>query len=283
MILITGASGKTGKALIQALHRAGKAVRALVHRPEQIEMARSLGAAEALSGDLADRTAVRQAMQGAQVVYHICPNMNPDELPIGQMVTEEAGAAGVEHFVYHSVLHPQTQAMPHHWQKLLLEERLFESGLPFTILQPAPYMQNLLAYWQQITTSGIYAVPYAPTARLSLVDLEDVAAAAVTVLTLPGHHGAIYELAGTPPLSQEQVAEILSLELKRPVSAQAISRQAWEQAARQGTMSDYAIRTLLAMFVYYEEFGLAGNPQVLTWLLGRAPTTLPAFIKRNRS
>jgi NAD(P)H dehydrogenase (quinone) len=280
MILITGASGKTGKAVIQALARAGQAVRAMVHHPEQIATVQSLGAAEALSGDMADRAAVRQALQGAQAVYHICPNMNPAELLIGQVTIEEARSAGVEHFVYHSVLHPQTQAMPHHWQKLLLEERLFESGLPFTILQPAPYMQNLLAYWQQITTSGIYAVPYAPTSRLSLVDLEDVAAAVAAVLTSPGHTGAIYELVGTLPLSQEQVAEVLSQELKRPVIAQVISRQAWEQTARQGTMSDYAIRTLLAMFKYYEEYGLGGSPQVLTWLLDRTPTTLPAFFQR---
>jgi uncharacterized protein YbjT (DUF2867 family) len=280
MILITGAGGKTGKAVIQALHRAGKAVRAMVHHPEQIATVRSLGAVEVLSGDMADRAAVRQAMQGAQAVYHICSNMNPSELPIGQMVIEEARSAGIAHFVYHSVLHPQTQAMAHHWQKLLVEERLFESGLPFTILQPAPYMQNLLAYWQQITTDGLYAVPYAPTARLSLVDLEDVAAAAAIVLIEPFQTGAIYELVGVPPLSQEQVAEILSLELKRPVSARAISRQTWEQTARQGTMSDYAIQTLLAMFKYYEEYGLEGSPQVLTWLLDRAPTTLPVFIQR---
>jgi len=279
MILIIGAGGKTGKVLIQALRRAGQAVRALVHHPEQIATVRSLGAVEALSGDMADCAAVRRALQGAQAVYHICSNMNPDELPIGQMVIEEARSAGVEHFVYHSVLHPQTQAMSHHWQ-LLVEERLFESGLPFTILQPAPYMQNLLAYWQQITNSGIYAIPYAPTAQLSLVDLEDVAAAVTAVLTSPVHTGAIYELVGTLPVSQEQVAEILSQELKRPVIAQAISRQAWEQTARQGTMSDYAVRTLLAMFTYYEDYGLGGSPQVLTWLLDRTPTTLPAFIRR---
>ena len=58
-----------------------------------------------------------------------------------------AQSAGVERFVYHSVLHPQVEIMAHHWQKMRVEEQLFESGLSFTILQPAAYMQNVLAGW----------------------------------------------------------------------------------------------------------------------------------------
>ena len=66
----------------------------------------------------------------------------------------------MEHFVYHSVLHPQTEKMNHHWQKMRVEEMIFESGLPFTILQPAPYMQNLLAGWKSIVEDGVLRVPY---------------------------------------------------------------------------------------------------------------------------
>ena len=121
---------------------------------------------------------VRSALQGARAIYHICPNMSPDEVVIGKLVIEEANKAGVEHFVYHSVLHPQIEAMNHHWQKLRVEEIIFESGIPFTILQPAPYMQNLLANWDAITREGVYRTPYPTGTRLSLVDLDDVAAVA---------------------------------------------------------------------------------------------------------
>ena len=146
MILITGAGGKTGRALIEALSN-GEAVRAFVRRPEQAAEVRRLGAQEVVAGELLDEGTIRSAMKGARAVYHICPNMNPDEAAIGRLVIQAAQDAGVEHFVYHSVLHPQTQKMDHHWQKLRVEEMLFESGLTFTILQPAPYMQNLLAGW----------------------------------------------------------------------------------------------------------------------------------------
>ena len=97
---------------------------------------------------------------------------------MGRLVIGEARAAGVQHFVYHSVLHPQVEKMNHHWQKLRVEEMIFESGLPSTILQPAPYMQNLLGGWKSIVEDGVLRVPYSVDSKFSFVDLEDVAEAA---------------------------------------------------------------------------------------------------------
>ena len=122
-----------------------------------------------------DPQTIRKATEGVRAVYHICPNMLPDEVGIGETVIAAATSAGIERFVYHSVLHPQTEKMPHHWHKLRVEEMLIESGLPFTILQPTAYMQNLLVAWQAIYEQGVYAVPYTVGSRLSLVDLADVA------------------------------------------------------------------------------------------------------------
>ena len=281
MILVTGAAGKTGRAVIEALAGQGEVVRALVHRPEQAAVVERLGASEAIVGDMTDRDTMQRAVRGVRAVYHICPNMHPHEVAIGQAAIDAARAAGVAHFVYHSVLHPQTEAMPHHWQKLRVEERLLESGLPFTILQPAAYMQNLLVHWPRITAEGVYPVPYALETRLSLVDLQDVAAAAALVLGEEGHAGATYELVGTAALSQQEVAEVLSRQLGRPVRAEAVDRETWQRGARAAGLGEYAIETLLKMFRYYERYGFAGNPRVLTWLLGRPPKTLADFIGRR--
>ena len=199
MILVTGAAGKTGQAVIRALAIKGEPVRALVRRPGQIQGIMDLGAREAAAGDMRSRAPMEQVTQGVRAIYHICPNMSPDEVAIGQTVIAAAQSAGVEHFVYHSVLHPQTEAMPHHWLKLRVEEQLFESGLAYTILQPAAYLQNILAHWDQIVEQGVYPIPYAAETRLGMVDLEDVAAAAAIVLTEPGHEGATYELSGPEP------------------------------------------------------------------------------------
>ncbi len=280
MILITGAAGKTGRAVIRALVAKRQDVRAFVHRSEQVPVVEALGAQEVLVGDLHARETVAQALQGVRAIYHICPNVNPDELSIGQIAITAAREAGVERFVYHSVLHPQTEAMPHHWKKLRVEETLLESGLDYIILQPTAYMQNILTQWEKISKKGIYQVPYPSETRLSLVDLGDVAEVAAIVLTAPGHTGATYELVGTQALSQIEVVTILSHVLNRPVHVEVVPLDIWERDAVSSGLDDYQVETLIKMFRYYQRYGFWGNPNVLTSLLGREPTTFTDFMKQ---
>jgi len=278
MILITGAGGKTGKALIKVLSNV-ESVRAFVYREKHIATVRSLGVASVVIGDMHDRSAIRSAMRGVRAVYHICPNMNPDEIDIGKLILGESQKAGVEHFVYHSVLHPQTEKMNHHWGKMRVEELIFESGLPFTILQPAPYMQNWLAGWKSIVEDGVLRVPYSVNSKFSFVDLEDVAEAAKIVLPEQDHINAIYELAGTSPLSHVEVAEIFSHALKRYVRAEKKEIRDWRVRVRG--MSEYAMQNLIRMFEYYDQWGLVGNPNILKWLLQREPSSLESFVQRT--
>lgn len=278
MILITGAGGKTGRALIRALSKA-ESVCALVRREEYISVAKSLGAEKVIVGDLRDESAVRAALEGARAVYHMCPNMSPDEVVIGNLVIRKARNAGVEHFVYHSVLHPQTERMNHHWQKLRVEEMIFESGIPFTILQPAPYMQNLLASWKKAVEEGVLCVPYSVHSRFSFIDLEDLAEAARIVLTESGHQNAVYELAGTAPMAHTGVADIFGRVLNRDVRAEKQEVKEWRLGAKG--LSEYAVENLIRMFEYYDQWGLVGNPNVLQWLLRREPTSFEGFIERT--
>jgi uncharacterized protein YbjT (DUF2867 family) len=278
-LLVTGAAGKTGRAVIRALAGDRWSVRALVRGSSQRETVARSGAEEIFEGDLLDDGDVREAAGGVDAVYHICPNVHPEEEAIGRRVLAAAREAGVARFVFHSVLHPQVEAMPHHWAKLRVEEQLFESGLPFTILQPAPYMQNILGQWHTIVSEGIYRVPYALATRIAMVDLEDVAAAAAQVLAEPRHTGATYELCGAELLDQTAIASALSLHLGRPVRAEAQPLDAWAQTAGLAPHS-YRFETLVKMFRYYERFGMAGGAPVLQGLLGRTPTGFAEFLER---
>ncbi len=282
MILVTGAAGKTGKAVTQALVKLGEPVRALVYRDEHIPTLTALGAEETIVGDLIDRSTVDHAVSGVRAIYHICPNMNPDEIMIGRFVIDAAGVFGIEHLVYHSVLHPQTEYMPHHWHKLRLEELLIESGVPCTILQPTAYMQNILAHWESISEGGIFPVPYSIETVSCYVDLQDVAQVAAEVLRTKDHLGATYELVGTQAISQIEVAEILSKELGRNVEAKQIQLDNWEKNARASGLGDFQIDTLIRMFEYYDKYGFTGNSNVLGWLLGRPPTSLENFFQRMK-
>jgi uncharacterized protein YbjT (DUF2867 family) len=280
MILVTGAAGKTGKAVVKALAAKGAHVRALVRRPEHAEALRALGAADISMGSFDDAGALAHAAAGTRAIYHICPNVSPHEVAYARVVAAAAQAQNVARLVYHSVLHPQIEAMPHHWQKMRTEEMLLAGGFDLTILQPTAYMQNILGAWRGIVTEGVFRVPYPVETRLSLVDLDDVAEAAALVLTTNGHSGATYELVGTSALNQTEVAAAIGEALRRDVRAEAESVEAWEARARASGMGEHERTTLAAMFRYYAEHGLVGNPNTLSWLLGRAPNALARCLGR---
>lgn len=280
MILVTGAGGKTGKAVIRALGARGAQVRAFVRNATHEMALKAIGACEVVTGAMDDDAALMRAMDGIAAIYHICPNVSPDEVPFAEAIVAAAEAAEVPRIVYHSVLHPQIEAMPHHFAKMRVEELLFSSELDFTILQPTAYMQNLLGEREHMAREGVFRVPYPVETRLSLIDLDDIAEAAALVLTGDGHAYATYELAGTPPLSQVEIADTFSTTLGRPIRAEAESIKAWQQRARTAGISEHAITTLTKMFLSYANDGLKGNPNVLRWLLGRPPTTLAEFAAR---
>ena len=280
VVLVTGAAGKTGRAILRALGASRFTVRALVRSPEQRSAVEALGVDRVHEGDLLDDSAVLGAMRSVDAVYHICPNVHPRETEIGLRVLAAARESRVGRFVFHSVLHPQAEAMPHHWAKLRVEESLFESGVPFTILQPAPYMQNILSQWQHIRDEGTYKIPYSSSTRVAMVDLDEVARVAASVLGDSRHAGATYELCGPDLLDQAEIADHLGRHFGRPVRAETVTLEAWAQSA-SCLPGSYRFETLAKMFHYYEHHGMAGNPRVLGTLLDRPPTGFADFVARQ--
>jgi uncharacterized protein YbjT (DUF2867 family) len=280
MILITGAAGKTGRAIIQALSNKEQSVRALVYRSEQRPILEQIGAAEVIVGDMLDVEMVLKATQNVRAIYHIAPNIHPEEVSIGQLLIKAAKHYDTERLVYHSVLHPQIESMPHHWLKMRVEELLFKSGLSFTILQPAVYMQNIINWWSDIVEDRIYRVPYATNSELAMVDLIDVAQVAATVLTEEDHSSAIYELVGENAISNNMVAQVLSQELGYEVAVESISITEWQENAKLTGMDNYEVETLRKMFEYYDRYGFSGNSKVLGCLLDRSPNSFRDFVRR---
>lgn len=280
MILVTGASGKTGNAITRALTAHGMDVRAIVRHKKQIDPLKKLGAKEVIVADLLDGEKMDEVFFGTTAIYHICPNMHPQEEEIGQLMIQAAQKNHLKHFVYHSVLHPQVEAMPHHWKKMRVEDQLFRISMPFTILQPAAYMQNVLGYLDKMLKTGEYRIPYSTSSRSSMIDLDNLAEVVVKVLTEEGHENAIYELCSHESLSALDVATVVAGVSGKLILASTLDRADWEKDARKADLSDYAIDTLLKMFQYYEEFDFIGNSNQLTWLLGREPNSFEQFFRK---
>jgi uncharacterized protein YbjT (DUF2867 family) len=207
--------------------------------------------------------------------------MHPHEIQIGRNVIRAAKESGLPHFIYHSVLHPQIEAMPHHWNKVRVEEMVIESGLPYTILQPTAYMQNVLGRLEEVKEQRKYRVPYHVQATSSLVDLQDVAEVAANVLTDPTYQGGTFELVGEEYIDQLTIAVALSGVLGVPIEAEQIPMQEWRENAEQSGLGEYAIETLVKMFQHYDQHGLIGNAKVLELLLGRKPTSFRQFLERE--
>src|SRR5215831_2791657 len=278
LILVTAAAGRTGRAAVRALAARGVAVRALVRRPEQVAILRTVGAAEVVVGDLRDRAVLRRAAHGTRGAYYICPELSPDEEEIGGGLVKALREASAGRLVYHSVLHPQAGDLPHHLMKLHTERRIVDAGLAYTILQPAPYMQNLASQRYDVVTHGVYRVPYSVLAPFSWVDLRDVVQVAARVFAEPGHDAATYELAGPEPLSSAQVAERWAAALGRPVRAETMRREAWAADLDRSGVGGFALEARAAMTRYYDRHGMVGNPNALRWLLPRQPRTVTEYL-----
>ncbi|WP_326641275.1 NAD(P)H-binding protein [Streptosporangium sp. NBC_01755] len=279
VIALTGAAGYTGRAVTAALSRQGVEVIALVRRARQAPQMLAAGAGRAVVVDLADLSSLTDALGGVAAVYHIPPNMHPAEDTLTAVVIDAAERAGVPRFVLHSVLAPYLPRMPHHLRKANSELTLRESGLTWTILQPGWYAQNLLPHAEQARDTGRIAVPYSVSAPFAPVDVHDVAEAAAVVLTESGHDFATYELSGPRLLDTREMGATLGEALGIPVVAVEQTLEEWRAGAT--SLPDSTADGLAAMFRYYDDHGLPGNPRVLAMLLGRAPTELSTVLARD--
>jgi uncharacterized protein YbjT (DUF2867 family) len=272
LVVVTGAAGKTGRAVTAALSRRGVPVRALVHRREQAA-AGVPGAAETVVADLTDPVAVTGALLGASAAYLIAPNMFDAEFRMIDILVRGCHAAGVQRVVYHSVIHPFLPAMPHHVDKAKVEAMVHGCGLNWVILQPASYFENAYGVWDSVRGAGTWPLPYAAEAPFTPVALDDVAEVAAATLTDPRHRFATYELAGPEVLTTAEMADIAGEALGRGVSV-VVDRDPAAAAARPPRLQ--------AMFDYYHRHGICGNGTVLAALLRRPPVTWHGWVLAHR-
>lgn len=263
-VLVTGAAGKTGRAVTRALVRRGVRVRAAVRAGSRgVPYAGEL--VRVVTLDLVTGQGLRVAMDGVDGVYHLAPNVHPDEVRMARWVAHCAAAQGISRVAFHSVLHPEDVTMPHHLRKAEAERVIRARLATATVLRPAAYLQNLLG----AARAGRIEVPHSVDVPFTNADLDDIAEVAALVLTEEGHGGESYELAGPERWSVREMAAIASEVLGTPVEAVAIPSRTWASGAG-ATLPEQARQDLAAMFRSYDRRGLVGDPGPLRQLLGRS-------------
>ena len=281
MILVTAANGNQGKLLVPKLLAADQLVRACVRTQASAEHLRGLGVPEILVGDISEPAILARAIRGVQKVYHTGPTIHPLERDMGLAVVDAARAEGVRHLVFSSVLHAITTDLVQHEIKRDIEEHLLSSGLEFTILQPANYMLPLKL--RPVFEKGVFELSWSLGRRQSLVDLGDVTdVACMALIDSERHAGATYELVAPGRYTAYELGDIISRVLGRQIAVREIDAdtylKAWVGDAdpRQVT---HQVRVLRAITARYSSHDFVGNPNVLTWLLGRSPATFEAYVR----
>ena len=283
MILVTAANGNQGKLLIPRLLAAGLSVRASVRSEASANALRAAGVDDVIVGDLVDSDVLESAVRGADAIYHVGPTLSSSERAVGFAIVDAAVAAGVRHFVMSSVLHAITTDLLQHEIKRDIEEHLLSSGLDFTILQPANYM--LAHRLKPAFERGVFELTWSLDRKQSLVDIGDIAEVAASVLgDLDRHVGATYELASPGRYTAFELADIIAGVVGEPITAGEIDVDTF--AGRmfgdiEPSEKDYRLRAMHAISARYSSNDFVGNPNVLTWLLGRTPTTWEQFVRAH--
>jgi uncharacterized protein YbjT (DUF2867 family) len=276
MILILGATGRIGTHLVRELVQSGANVRALVRNPERAT--RLEPACQLVRGDIEDADSLCRALEGVRSLFLLCKESS--RLPAHERnAIAAAREAGVAHVVklssWGAAADAKMEVARAHAEG---EESLRRSGLTYTLLRPNYFMNNLAANLPQVRETGRLRVPMGQ-ARISMIDVRDIAAVAARVLREAGHEGKVYELSGPTALRFSDVAKVLSEALGKPVVYEDVPPEETRRELLALGLPAPRVDTFLNIYEAYRGgVGEAVTPDVER-LLGRPPRTLAQFFQ----
>ena len=215
-VLVSGATGQQGGALARMLLKKGHSVRAFVRRPASPE-ARELErlGAELAEGNFEEPSTIEDAAKGMDAVFVVATPFEAGtevETRHGIAAADAARAAGVSHLVYSSVAGAnQDTGIPHFDSKRKVEEYIEGLGVPYTIVAPVYFMDNLLASWTlPQLKEGRFSMALPPSRPLQQIALSDIAAFTGVVLESREEFVDQRVDIASDELSGREVAEILT-------------------------------------------------------------------------
>ena len=279
MILITGATGKTGSATAKSLGEKGERFRALIRNEEKKEGLESLGG-EVVIGSIENTDVVNQSMQGVKTVLVLLPN-SESQLALEKQLVDSAKQAGVERIVKMSSIEATPDATsPIPKLHLESEEYIKQSGLAWTMIKPNFYMQNLLASAGTIKDQGKIFLPMGE-GKTGMIDTTDVGKVIAKVLSEDGHESMNHEITGPEILSFYEVAEIFSKALGKQVDYVDVPMDAYKETLGQFLTNQWHLDAVIDLFKGIAEGGIEDKTNTFNELMGETPKSLSQFLAEN--
>lgn len=279
MIVVMGATGTIGSALLKRLIEIGVPTRALSRTPEKLQM-RMGDTVQVAAAEASDSESLRRAFAGANQLFLSLSN-SPNQVELETAIIRIAVEAGIQHVVKISspAYDEKAPVAVAGWHQEI-ERVLSESGIKSTVLRPYAFMQNLLRFAPTIQSQHVFFGTMGETA-CNFIDCRDIADVAAKALTHPEKAGRVYTLTGSEVFSYPQMASKLSELLDRPITyinkdSEALRRDLMEYGNMPEWLASHVVE-IQAMSVAIPE-----KPTDDVWrVLGREPRKLDAFLHEH--
>ena len=279
-ILVTGASGNIGSEVVKQLLAVTPAVsiKAAVHSRQNVKNVKDGDRVKVIPIDYNELDTLREALKDVDKLFLLTPDVSnaPD---LASNAVSEAKKVGIRHIVKQSVMGADLEAdvgtMRLHCQ---VEKIIEQSGIPFTFLRPNEFMQNFINFYSpSIKGNNAFYIPL-EDAKVSLVDVRDIAAIAVeSLIDEDKHKNKTYLITGPEALSYHQVAEVLSNATGRKISYVNISEEEAKAAMKEIGMSDWLINTVSELSDYFRKGKASEVSPAVEEVTGRKPISFSQF------
>jgi uncharacterized protein YbjT (DUF2867 family) len=279
-ILVTGASGNIGSEVVKELlsDAPDVSIKAAIHSSQNVKKVKSDARVKVIQIDYNESETVREALKGVDKLFLLTPDV-PNAADFASNVVIEAKKAGIKQIVKQSVMRADLEAdvgtMRLHRQ---VEKFIEQSGIPFTFLRPNEFMQNFINFHSpSIKENNAFYLPL-EDAKVSLVDVRDIAAVAVkSLIDEDKHKNKTYLITGPEALSYHEVAEILSNATGRKISYVNISEEEARAAMKEIGMNDWLINTVSELSEYFRKGKASEISPAVEEVTGNKPISFSEF------
>jgi uncharacterized protein YbjT (DUF2867 family) len=277
-ILITGATGTIGKALVKILSSKGTSfVAGVTTKQRGIDV---LGTdIPTVVFNYENSNTFHKATEGVSKVFLLGPPLRNDLDSLVIPFLEHLKTSGIKRVVYISALGlDDIKELPFHTRVV---EAIKAAGFDYTILLPTFFAQNFKNYeWENIMQRSITFVP-AGDGKVGFVDVEDIALVAATVLIEAGHEGKFYTITGPDLLSYAEAAQQLSEVIGKPIHYPAPSPEVYKQVLTEAGAPEFIASYMIPVYSLIADGKVNIVSDDIERITGKKPTQLKEVLKRD--